>query len=183
MKTNKVSKAELLERAKLKTPRLPDGSFAEDTLEDSLVGLIELDESDKRRMAKAIIDSQCTVGQTPFDGQLSLPGFPEYPYEPERMVRDDDGKIIEQDKAYLRFKFAEHKRSRQNATAAVDSSNRKAEEVEIFAKWTVEQTALGRPQNELTWGNCVRELGLRRDGGFAMPSGPQAPSPAPPNVM
>lgn len=57
-----------------------------------------------------------------------------YPYEPERIIRDDEGKIIEQDKAGFRFKLAESMRARQNARAANEWAERTAAEVEVFCE-------------------------------------------------
>ena len=38
-------------------------------------------------------------------------------------------------------------------------------EVEHFKKWIERERAKGRPEHELTFGNCVRETGVvRRDG-------------------
>jgi hypothetical protein len=33
-----------------------------------------------------------------------------------------------------------------------------------FKRWTQEQRAIGRPESELTFGNCARETGMLRQG-------------------
>jgi hypothetical protein len=48
--------------------------------------------------------------------------------------------------------------------ALIEVRARRAEkEAEVFAKWAAEQAALGRDTAELTFGNCIRELGLLVD--------------------
>jgi len=44
-------------------------------------------------------------------------------------------------------------------------SARLTAEAEHMAAWVERERAKGRPENELTWGNCIRETGiLWRDG-------------------
>jgi hypothetical protein len=37
---------------------------------------------------------------------------------------------------------------------------REEREVAHMTKWVEEQRAAGRPEHELTWGNCVKETGI-----------------------
>jgi hypothetical protein len=46
--------------------------------------------------------------------------------------------------------------------AAATYADRLASEVEVMRAWVIAQRKLCRPEAELTWGNCVRELGLLR---------------------
>jgi len=53
-------------------------------------------------------------------------------------------------------------RRRQDGQRAEAVAERLDREVETFKRWEEEQRKAGRPEVELTWGNCVRELGLLR---------------------
>jgi hypothetical protein len=94
-----------------------------------------------------------------------------YPYEPDRLITHN-GSVIHQDLAPLEFKAAEieyakaelrkaqARRSTKRAREYQVWVARATKEYKVFAKWDAEQAALGRPQAERTFGNCVRETGV-----------------------
>jgi hypothetical protein len=91
-----------------------------------------------------------------------LPGFNEaWDYEPDRLVSDDQGNIIEQSRALPEFKAAETARAEKNVERAVEQLRRKSAENAEFQKWALAQALAGRPALDLTWGNCIRENALR----------------------
>ena len=54
-----------------------------------------------------------------------------------------------------------HRRSAEDQLAAAELEVERAErELAHMTKWVNEQRAAGRPEHELTWGNCVKETGI-----------------------
>jgi len=159
-KTTKESSKDLFAKAAQQTKRQNNGHFHEDDLLANLASLIIIDPAEERmRRAKAIIDNLTKPGGTEPTGQLHLPGFDFYDYEPERLVRDDNGNVIEQDRALYRFKIIEAKRARKHAHEANQWAERKAEESEAFTLWVMARRDEGRTTN-LTFGDFVRESKL-----------------------
>lgn len=155
----KTKYSALLALAKAQTQRQENGQFNEEDLRATLEQLVTIDpEAEKRRVAKAIIDSETKPGSTEPTGQLSL-GFDSYDYEPDRLIRDDDGHVIEQDKALHSYKFAESKRAAKHWREAGEWADRKRQESEAYATWIIEQQQRGR-QNNLTFGDFIREAGI-----------------------
>ena len=117
-------------------------------------------EKAQRRKAGEILDSACQFGVTEPAGQLIIDGFPPYDYEPDRMLRNGRGEIVENQNARAKMKV-------ENALYEYrdhpDLFPRLQKEGEIHTAWTRDQLAAGRPQEELTWGACVKELGLLVD--------------------
>lgn len=163
-----AKKIDLFEEAKRLTAADPDGTWNEDDLINTLAPMIDVDvDAERKRRAKEIVNSRTKPGGTRPRGQLTLPGLEKFAWEPERMVRDDNNRIVEEEKAPYDYKVAEAQRARGHAEAASDWADRKSEEVFLYGKWAAEQSRAGRPVLEVTWGNCVRELGFlteeRRD--------------------
>lgn len=151
----------LYEQAVAGVTRAPDGSYREDDLIAELIKLINIDtQREKAKKAKRIIDNLAKPGATEPDGQLCLPGLAPYDFEPERLVRDEYGNVVENQMASPSFKTADARRARKHAREASEWSDRKSEEQEIFGAWAMKQVYAGRPAAEITWGNCVKELGL-----------------------
>lgn len=153
----------LLERAKAATSRAKDGSFNEDELEQALAAIVPFD-VDKERLNKArsIIDRNKRPGSTQPAGQLILPGFNKTcDYEPDRLISDDSRNIVEHFRAAPRFAVAEVRRAQENVDRTVEQLRRKSAENAVFQGWALEQALAGRPEADLTWGNCVEEKGLR----------------------
>ena len=156
---------ETIQRAKEMMEPNPDGGYSEGVLRDKLVAILPFDvDKARRKQAQALIDAVARPGGTVADGQIALPGFAAFDYEPGRLVRDNSGNLYECDRAPLAAIMAESSRARDHANAATHWSNIKASEAEIFAAWVVEELTKGREVKELTWGICVRERGLWRPG-------------------
>lgn len=148
----------ILDRALAACPRDEDGNADEEILVKLIATLIDVDvDKVKRERAKQLVSASTKPGSTPPDGALQL--FDTYPYEPRRLVRDDQGNIVEQDAAKLRMKQAESQRARRHVDQVQVWANRKTREAEEFATWVVEQTEQGRAKSELTFGVFVRESG------------------------
>jgi hypothetical protein len=155
----------VLAQAKHLTPRNEAGGWDEAKLLDTVVSLLAFDtDKEKRLKAKRIIDHAAKPGGTDPDGQLSLPGFDKYDYEPNRLIRDDHDHIIEASRALPEFKACDSRRARINAERAQRWANRKTTETDLFQKWALEQATKGRPMRELEWGICIKELGLWTPG-------------------
>jgi len=101
------------DQAILNVKRAPDGSYREIDLLEELAKLLPIDLArEKLKKAKKLIDNLAKPGSTEPDGQLSLPGLNPYDYEPDRLVRDNSGNIVENSKATPPFKTAEAQRAR-----------------------------------------------------------------------
>ena len=152
--------SDLLAKAKAKIKLQPDGGYEEEDLIASLEDLISIDlPTEKRRLAKTIIDAQTKPGGTEPTGQLHLPGFEPYGYEPLRLIRDDNGRVIEQDKAPHNYKFAESERAAKHAHGALQWAHRKRKEAQLHAGWVIEQQKQGLNE-DLTFGHCIRDSDL-----------------------
>jgi hypothetical protein len=90
-----------------------------------------------------------------------------YKYEPNRMVRDGNGSVIENKHATLAFKEGEAATARQTAARTTGPKAAEAHawadlltvEAEYHRQWVEQELAQGRPEHELTWGACVQETG------------------------
>jgi hypothetical protein len=154
---------EIIERAKAMMTPNEDGGYVENVLRDKLVEILPFDvDKARRKQAQALIDAVARPGGTQPNGQIALPGFDAFDYEPGRLIRDNSGNLYECDTAPLTAIMAESGRARDHANAALHWSNIKASEAELFASWVVEELTKGRAAAELTWGNCVRESGFWR---------------------
>jgi hypothetical protein len=151
---------DLLAKAKTLIKRQRDGRFKEPDLIAALKTLITIDvEEELDRRAKAIIDTETKPGSTKPTGQLRLPTLEFYDYEPDRLIRNDNGDMIEQDRAPVDFKFAESARAAKHVREAIEWDERKRKETEMFAAWVIEQQTNGRTK-KLTFGDFIRESGL-----------------------
>jgi hypothetical protein len=156
----KSSYKDLLENAKKQTARDSDGKLDEEDLKANLKKLIVIDpDEEKDRIARTIIDSETKPGSTPPTGQLHLPTMELYDYEPDRLIRDDNGKIIEQDKAPVDSKDAEARRARKHAHESMQWADRKTEEATGHSHWVIEKQREGRKKN-LNFGDFIRESNL-----------------------
>lgn len=80
-------------------------------------------------------------------------------YEPDRLIRDNHGNAIEQDKAPHSYKRDESERAAKHAHEAIAWADRKRKEFEGFSSWVIEQQRNGRTK-KLTFGDYVRESQL-----------------------
>jgi hypothetical protein len=153
----------LLDRAKELTPRNKDNGFDEDKLIGTLKSLILIDiDYEKERRAKEIINVACKPGSSEPDGQLFLPGLKEYDYEPSRLIRDDNGHIIENALARLSYKQAQLRRSKENLDKAAMRHAQNVEETKLFTEWLRAKDLAGLSTIDLTWGDFVKETGYHR---------------------
>lgn len=144
--------------------RNPDGSVIESSLVDLLATSIDFDEAKERRgHAQRIVARRKRPGQTAAEGAVCFPTLELYPYEPTRLLADDDGNLIENQNARIKFKAAEASRAQQGAQAALDRASREQREHAHFSVWSIEQYEAGRDPAEITWDTCVRETGLWKD--------------------
>lgn len=144
--------------------RNPDGSVVESSLVELLAASIDFDEGKERLgHAQRIVARRKRPGQTAPDGAIVFPGMEHYPYEPDRLLADDDGNLVENALARMKYKAAEAKRSQEAVQRAVDRAKRDQQEAGHFATWIDEQYAAGRDPREITWDTCVRETGLWKD--------------------
>lgn len=161
----------IVEQASRGLPRNPDGSIVEIELRQAVARIVrEKLDPDKmaERQAAAIIES-CTKqdGEDDEEGDgsaaLQLELFGEsYSYNPQRLIKDSHGNIIEEDRATLAFVLAELARSSDHMRRATMWNSRKARKAEHFQRWMQQEMAKGRSSLELTWGNCARETGILR---------------------
>jgi hypothetical protein len=122
--------------------------------------VVDIDEdSERERIAKHIIDVLCEEGGTESAGQLCFPNFGTWDWEPRRLIRSDDGGLIDNREATLEFKIADARRSGELAEEAHALNRRRRHEVDIFTAWTMRKMEAGSSPAELTWERCVEALG------------------------
>ncbi len=151
--------------------RNPDGSVVEKSLVEVLASVIDFDEEKERiGHAQRMIARDKRPGQTAAEGAVCFPGLEPYGYEPRRLVADDDGNLIENERARMKFKAAEAQRAQEAAEKATSRASREQREHAHFSAWADEQYAAGRDPAEITWDTCVRETGLWKDADANGPS-------------
>lgn len=147
------------------TERDTEGGIDEKTLIDDIAELVDFDEAEERhKKATRIVRAQRKPGSTDPDGQISLPGFEDYAYEPERLIADDDGHVIEQAKAPVKYKQAQAERTRDTARRWGESADRAQKESADFASWVIEGFKAGRKPADLIFDHFVRETGMWSKG-------------------
>lgn len=141
--------------------RNPDGTIIESSLVDIVAHAIDFD-PDKERLglAQRIVSRRKKPGQTAPAGKVTLPGLGLREYEPDRLVADDDGNLIENSRATVQHKKAEARRSSANADRANERADQDRSEAALIETWAAEQQRAGRDERELTFGACLDELGL-----------------------
>ena len=149
---------EAIELALRQVPRNEDGSLDEKAVIEAAARLIEIDaDQERRKRAARALQVRCGPGKTEAIGALQLFDDTRYAYEPDRLIKDDDGHVIEQDAASTHFKWAEARRAQRNLDRCAARSRRKNAEVGAFQQWTINQQAEGRDLDELRFGTFVRE--------------------------
>ncbi|HZM83743.1 MAG TPA: hypothetical protein VFC19_49120 [Candidatus Limnocylindrales bacterium] len=160
--------------------RNPDGSVVEESLVTLLAQAIDFDEAKERRgHAQRIVARRKRPGQTAPEGAIVFPGLELYAYEPDRLLADEHGNLIENRRARIKFKAAEAKRSQQDAQKAAARAARDQLEVGHLATWADDQYAAGRNPAEITWDTCVRETGLWKDADVEPGPDAEEEDPAP----
>jgi hypothetical protein len=166
----RVSNRSLYNQAKAKVTPNENGSYAEEKVQQELATILrEKMNPDKlafQQAAQIILNLTKQTGEDDDDddgGSFQLELFGDhYNYNPERLIKDGMGNIIEEDQAPLSFILAELARSSEHVARAARWNSRKAQKATHFQKWVGEEIAKGRKPVELTWGNCARETGILR---------------------
>jgi hypothetical protein len=138
-----------------------DGNVDEKSLVDIVAHAIDFD-PDKERLglAQRVVSSRKRPGQTSAAGKVCLPGLEPYGYEPDRLIADGNGNVIENWRATEKHKRAEAARSRMAWERASERAAQDRVEAELIAEWATAEQEKGRDPHELIWGTCVRESGL-----------------------
>lgn len=148
----------LLDQALAECPRDDEGNVDEKVLLKVLASKVEVDlDAMRLRRAKQIVNAAAKPGATRPSGELTI--FETYPYEPTRLVRDDNGNIVEQDRALVKMKQAEARRARRHASASQVWADRKTREAEEQSAWVIDQVAADRDAVDLSFGVFIRETG------------------------
>lgn len=146
----------------LKTvPRNEDGMVDWKLVLDEVARLIDFDATQERRnKASRGLKRRCKPGSTLPVGQLCLPGLAPYAYEPDRLVADNEGHIVEQKASRPTAKAAEAERTRVAARRATAWADRKTQESALFAAWAIVQLQNGRRIADITFDAFVREANM-----------------------
>lgn len=141
-------------------PRAADGSYDERMAIEAIACRIEINiERERERRAEKILKDRSRPENTEPGGLLVFMGD-RYAYEPERLLRYGEGRVVENERAILEAKITIAERERENAERATRWANRGQREAQHFTRWAFREKDKGRPALELTWGNCIRETGL-----------------------
>jgi hypothetical protein len=145
-------------------PRNDAGDVDIKALIDEVARLIDFDElAERRNKATRAVRRRRQPGSSEPDGQLALPGTEAYAYEPDRLVADNEGHVIEQAKARPHHKAAEAERAREVSRRQLLWSDRKTSESALYSAWAIEQLGRGRPAADITFDVFVRETGIWSD--------------------
>ena len=153
---------EAVDAALRQLKRNEDGSVDEKKLIHLVAELIDFDADAERRNKAVRAVTRCRrPGFSEPAGQLIIPGLgPAYAYEPNRLIKDGEGRVIEQRKARPEYKQAEAQRARESARRQQVWADRKTQESELYARWAIEQLRRRRPGKDITFDTFVREAGL-----------------------
>lgn len=148
-------------RMNLEATRDPESNaFDERALIAEVERLMPFDVARERhRKAERIVRDQERPRKTESDGSVWLPGFEPFPYEPNQLMPDGDGKTVERDKATAHFIDASLIRKAKHAEKVNAALARTQAETDGFAEWAADQAAVGRQISEINLGNFIREKG------------------------
>jgi hypothetical protein len=141
------------------------GNVDEKSLVEIVARAVDFDE-DKERLglAQRIVSARKKPGMTSPAGKVCLPGMEAYGYEPDRLIADGEGNVIENWRATEKHKRAEAFRSQLAMERARDRAVQDQAEAELISEWSAAEVEKGRDPHQLIWENCVREQGLLEDG-------------------
>jgi hypothetical protein len=138
-----------------------DGNADEKALVDIVAHVIDFDpEKERLGLAQRIVSRRKKPGQTVPVGKVCIPGLEPYGYEPDRLIADGAGNVIENWRATEKHKKAEAARSRMALERAGERAVQDEAEAELITAWTATEAGKGRDPHELIWGTCVHESGL-----------------------
>jgi hypothetical protein len=133
------------------------GAFDEKWVLDRATELIVVNRAkEARRMAKAALNKCKRPGSNKSDGQLSLFGD-EWPYEPDQILADDDGHLIQKRNAVPQYTDATYRRHQVNLEKQLVWVRRSGAEHNGYTTWIIEQMATGRPLVELQFDVWIKE--------------------------
>lgn len=146
-------------------PRKTDGSISEEVLVGIVARAIDFD-PDKERLglAQRVVSRRKRPGQTEPAGKVCIPGLEEYEFEPDRLVADEDGNVVENARALAAHKKAEARRAELAAERATERLRREQGEADAFGDWSADQVTAGRDPRSLTFEAFLREHGYLEDG-------------------
>jgi hypothetical protein len=162
---------DLIERAKKLLVRDPKtGAFDYDALIKKVEELMEFNAAKERRAkAERLVHDSERSGRNVPDGQLMLPGFTPFAYEPNRLCRDKERKAVELRIATPPFLIAKLDRSKDNLKKQTTSVDRDEALVDAFVAWCAEEATLGAlTPDQINFDTFVRTAGYWQ------------PDPAPP---
>lgn len=137
------------------------GNVDEKSLVDIVAHAIDFDEEKERHgLAQRIVSARKRPGNTAPAGKMCIPGLEEYEYEPDRLIADGEGNVIENWRATVKHKRAEAVRSGLAAERALERAAQDEAEADLIGEWANGENQKGRDPHELIWGTCVRESGL-----------------------
>lgn len=156
-----MKESDAVDAALAKLKRNDDDSVDEKKLIDEVAALLDFDEETERHnKASRAVARRRKPGSSDPAGQLTFEGMVPYGYEPRRLILDNEGHIVEQEKARPEFKRAEAERARKAANRAQVWANRKTAENEAYAAWAIKSLRSRRRASEITFDTFVRETGI-----------------------
>lgn len=146
-------------------PRNADGSIPEGALVEMVARAIDFDpEKERLGLAQRVVSRRKRPGQTEPSGSVCIPGLEKYEFEPDRLVADHDGNVVENARALESHKKAEAFRAAMAAERANDRARREQREADEMTEWTAVESAKGRDPRTLTFEAFLREQGFLEDG-------------------
>lgn len=125
---------------------------------------IDIDQMQRQR-AKKIHETWEKTGGTKESGQIWLPGLDPVAHEPHQILMSADGShAIEKEHATVDHFITKQEKREENLKRQAKVVDYGRAELAHFQRWQNEQIASGRPTLDLTWGNCIRETGILREG-------------------
>jgi hypothetical protein len=168
-----VKAEDVVRKALAELDRNEDGGVNDADLLDRVTELLPFDpEAAHRAIARRAINKLKRPGSTEREGQLQLPGFEPYGYEPGRLIDDGEGHLVEQAQARPNYKAAEVTRAQRNLDNVAAWLKRKNAEHLAFTTWALDQFKKGRDPNDVVFDNFVRETETWSPAAAPAESGP-----------
>jgi len=142
-------------------PRNHDGSIPEEVLVEIVARAIDFDPDKERHgLAQRVVSRRKRPGQTEAAGKVCIPGLEAYEFEPDRLVADEDGNVVENARALVAHKKAEARRAELAAERATERLRREQGEADAFSDWSAAESTKGRDPRTLTFEAFLREQGF-----------------------
>lgn len=158
-KVDRVSGHDIVRKGMADLQRNPDDVVDGDELLDYVAERIEFDvDAERRRKALKYIANERKHGSTEPDGVLHFDGIDPYDYEPDRLVMDETGGLVENSRARPAAKSAEARRSMAKATEQMAQAQRRQAESSNYSDWYIVQIKAGTRPEDLAFGTFKRWL-------------------------